>query len=154
MPNSTDLRKIASAVLLIALTGPGTSQPVQGPKSEVANTGGIPKDTPPTAVLNTPPCLQTTAPMLGYKKFLVVNRTNVNMSCRVRHPTIGGWSPFTNVPSGGRLIDRKLDLDEIQVQCRPPAKPTAVRVFPGSRYALRTNPGTTEVALVKLVSDQ
>lgn len=151
MPIGYNHMKLASALVLVMATGPVTGQGVQGPKTHVANTGGIPIDTPPMGIVQPTPCPQTTSPMLGYRKFLVVNRTNAAMACRVRHPTIGGWSPFTSVPSGGRLIDRKLDLDEIQVQCRPPAKPSAVRVFPGSRYALKRNEGSPEVVLVKLV---
>ena len=143
--------KRASAIFLIMATGPAVAQAAQSSKSHVAGTARIPTDTPATVSLQTSPCPQKSAPVQGYRNFLVVNRTNATLACRMRHPTVGGWSPFVTVPPAGRLIDRQIDLDEIHVQCRPPVKPFAVRVFPGSRYALRQRPGSPEIALLKSV---
>lgn len=149
MPFSDQL-KLGAIFVAFAAMGPAIAQGSPSAKSKVVGNAHIPKDEV-QGVIQLPqhPCPPKYEPMLGYRQFLVVNRTTATLACRMRHPTIGGWSPLVAVPSGGRLVDKKIDIDEIHVQCRAPVKAGAVRVFPGSRYALRQLSGKPEIELLK-----
>lgn len=146
MANIQYQAKLLSALLLVITTG-GTSAQAQDPRTEVANTVGIQQP----IVLNPTPCPLKSQPVLRPNDFLVVNRTSVALQCRMKNPGFGGWSEFTAVPAGARLIDRKLDFDEIHVQCKAPARIAPVRIHPGQRYALLRKPPAAEVTLVKVV---
>lgn len=148
MPNSTDLRKIASAVLLIALTGPATGQ---GARETAAD--GVRAQTVGT-INPINPCPPEPQPVLRPKDFLVVNRTNATLQCRMRNPIIGGWSDFVSVSAGGRLLDRQMELDEVQIQCKPPSRIYPVRIFPRKRYAMLREPGNSDITVVEVVPGQ
>lgn len=151
MPHSYDHLKLASAMLLVAAMGPATAQGIQGAKSKAASAANIPTDTPPVVTISPAPCPGISSPVLQSRNYLVVNRTSMTLVCRMRTPTIGGWSDLVSLPPGARLIDKRLDLDEIQVQCKAPVRPGAVRVFPGARYSLLRERGKAEIALLKIV---
>ena len=156
MPYTDNQLKLASALLLVAAAGPATAQGAHAARAQVAkphvSAANIAANNPPKVIVGKPDCPTIALPILQPKKFLVVNRTSETMACRMRHPTVGGWSGFVNVASGARLIDKQVDLDEIQVQCKPPARATAVRVYPSRRYAFLRNPGMAEVRLVEIVA--
>ena len=151
MPYRHKQIRLASALLIIAAAGSlNTHSGSQAARSRVAETAGIPIDVPAVGpVLVQTPCPGQVQAVQGPKDFLVVNRTSATLECRMRHPTIGGWSGFIRLGAGARLIDRRLDLDEIHVQCKPPARPFAVRVFPGHRYGLLRRNANAEVRLIE-----
>ena len=104
----------------------------------------------PPITLTGSPCPQTGSPVLLSRNFLVVNNTADTWLGRMRHPSLGGWSNYTKLSPGARLIDGPLDAEQIHVNCKPPGRPNAFRAYRGQRYSLVRERGHTDVSLVRV----
>lgn len=107
---------------------------------------------PPTVVLHSTPCPQTSAPVLTPSTFLVVNNTNVPQKCRLRHPLVGGWTDFVTIAPGKRLLDGTYDVDQMIVHCARPMRQSQVRVFARERYSMLQQSGATEARIIRVVA--
>jgi hypothetical protein len=136
---------LLATIMLAGAAGPSDAwhSPHLNAISTVANPGVSGQ------VVTPKPC-PTYLPAMAPKTYLVVNNSNIPLQCRLRHPDVGGWSPYVTVPPGGRLLDKKLEADQLVVHCAPPMRQRQVRVLPRERYSMIRPAGSSEGRIVRV----